>query len=311
MKSLNYIVSGIVIILLGFGNAYAKNSYTVAVLPFDINSQINMDDLGNAFPLLLNAHLSKSKNLTLVERAALKKALDEISMGLSGMVDSNNAAQVGYLTGAGILVTGRIFPVQKDLFFIAKIVGVETGRVYGETVKIPMTGDIDQVAQALAKKISNTITSKGDTLIAIIESKEDVITSMKKIVQGKKLPTVAVTITEESLGREILDPAAQTEISFILHKLGFTLIDLTESNVRADIEITGEAFSEFGLRKGSLVSSKGRVEIKAVDVKTGELIHISRQVAVAVDLSREIAGKAAISKATANLASALVSDLVK
>ena len=80
--------------------------------------------------------------------------------------------------------------------------------------------------------------------------------------------------------------------------------------VRADIEISGEAFSEFGMRRGSLVSSKGRVEIKAVNVETGEVVSVGRHVAVAVDLSREIAGKAAITKATVEIASALVADIV-
>ena len=40
-----------------------------------------------------------------------------------------------------------------------------------------------------------------------------------------------------------------------------------------------------------------------------ELVSIGRHVAAAVDLSREIAGKAAIFNATANLASALVIDI--
>lgn len=289
---------------------YAQDSYTVAILPFDTNEKLDMDDLGQDFPLLLNAYMSASDKLAFVERGKVESALDEMAMGISGTVDPATAAEIGYLTGAKVLVTGRIFPVQRDLFIVAKIVGVETGRVYGETAKIPLQGDVDQAAQILADKITSSIESKGDTLVAKVRAREDVVASLKPLVKDKELPTVSVAIVEESLGRDLVDPAAQTELMYILHQLGFTIIDPAESKVRADIEISGEAFSEFGMRRGSLVSSKGRVEIKAVNVGTGELVSVGRHVAVAVDLSREIAGKAAITKATVEIASALVTDIV-
>ncbi len=291
--------------------AGAQDTYTVAVLPFDTNDKLDMEDLGRDFPLLLNAYMSASENLAFVERGDVDDALDEMALGISGTIDPATAAQIGYLTGAQVLVTGRIFPVQKDLFIVAKIIGVETGRVYGETAKIPLNGDIDEAAQALAEKVAASIGAKGDTLVAKVAAKEDVVDTLRSVVKGKSLPTVSVAIEEESLGRDLVDPAAQSELTFILHELGFTVIDPAESNVRADIEISGEAFSEFGMRKGSLVSSKGRVEIKAVDVKTGEVVSAGRHVSVAVDLSREIAGKAAIAKATAEIATALVTDIVR
>lgn len=291
-------------------DARAQQSYTVAILPFDTNEKLDMDDLGQEFPLLLNAYMSVSDNLAFVERGQVDRAVDELALGISGTVDPTTAAEIGYLTGAEVLVTGRIFPVQNDLFIVAKIIGVETGRVYGETAKIPLQGDIDQAAQILAMKVADNIDKKGETLVAKVVRKEDVVTTLRALVKGKDLPTVSVSIEEESLGRDLIDPAAQTELMFILHQLGFTIVDPTESNTRADIEISGEAFSEFGMRNGSLVSSKGRVEIKAVDVSSGEVISVGRHVSVAVDLSREIAGKAAIAKATVEIASALVADIV-
>ena len=297
-------------IVVPLQQAAAQDSYTVAILPFDTNAKLDMDDLGQEFPLLLNAYMSQSDKLAFVERGQVDSALDELAIGISGTVDPASAAQIGYLTGAQVLVTGRIFPVQKDLFIVAKIIGVETGRVYGETAKIPLRGDMDMAAQDLAQKVADIIETRGDTLVAKVQAKEDVVESLKSLVKGKRLPTVSVAIEEESLGRDLVDPAAQTELLYILHQLGFTIIDPAESHVRADIEISGEAFSEFGMRNGSLVSSKGRVEVKAVNVSSGEVVSVGRDVAVAVDLSREIAGKAAIAKATTKIASALIADIV-
>ena len=311
MNTLRHIALSLFVVLCVLAHeARAQESYTVAILPFDTNEKLDMDDLGQEFPLLLIAYMSVSDTLAFVERGRVDRAMDELALGISGTVDPTTAAEIGYLTGADVLVIGRIFPVQNDLFIVAKIIGVETGRVYGETAKIPLRGDIDEAAQALAEKVASNIETKGDTLVATITAKEDVVASLRSLVKGKDLPTVSVSIQEESLGRDLADPAAQSELTFILHQLGFTIIDPAESNTRADIEISGEAFSEFGMRNGSLVSSKGRVEIKAVDVSTGEVVSVGRHVAVAVDLSREIAGKAAIAKATVEIASALVADIV-
>lgn len=313
MNTLKHIAISLFIaafVLAPLPEAAAQDSYTVAILPFATNEKLDMDDLGEEFPLLLNAYMSQSDRLAFVERGQIESALGELAIGISGTVDPASAAQIGFLTGAQVLVTGRIFPVQKDLFIVAKIIGVETGRVYGETAKIPLRGDMDDAAQNLAEKIAISIETKGDTLVAKVEAKEDIVESLRPVVKGKKLPSVSVAIEEESLGRQLVDPAAQTELLYILHQLGFTIIDPAESNVRADIEITGEAFSEFGMRNGSLVSSKGRVEVKAVNVSTGEVVGVGRHVSVAVDLSREIAGKAAITKATVKIAAELIADIV-
>ena len=236
--------------------------------------------------------------------------LSEIELGQSGTVDPQSAAKVGFLTGAQVLITGRAFPVQKEIVIVAKIIGVETGRVYGETVALPARGSIVEAAQQLATKIGAGMPQRAPTLIAAVEKKEDLITQLRKEVDGKTLPTVSISIPEMNLDRQTIDPAAETEIAFILQQLGFEIIDPLVSNRAADVEITGEAISQFGLRRGNLVSSRGRVEIKAISRKAGKVLLISRDVSVAVDISPEIAGKAAIAKSAAKLTASLVPILV-
>ena len=55
-------------------------------------------------------------------------------------------------------------------------------------------------------------------------------------------PSVSVKIGERHFGQPVIDPAAQTELGLILQQCGFTLVD-DKSKERADVEITGDAFS--------------------------------------------------------------------
>lgn len=247
----------------------------------------------------------------MVERAEIDKALSEVEMGLSGTVDPNSAAKIGHITGAQILVMGRIFPVRKELVIVAKIIGVETGRVYGETVAMPIQGSIVEASIGLSEKLSTTLVNKGATLVAKIPVKDDIVTRLSALVKDKQLPSVSVHITEQSLNRNVLDPAAETEISYILQRLGFEIIDLAASNQVPDIEVTGEAFSEFGLRRGNLVSSKGRIEIKAIKREDGKVLLVDRETAVAIELSPEIAGKNALANSATKLMERLVPALIK
>lgn len=286
------------------------DSYTVAVLPFNV-AKGDYDDMGQDVQVLMNAYMSVSPSLMLVERAEVDKALGEVELGKSGTVDPETAAKVGHLVGAQVLVTGRIFPVQKDLMFVAKIIGVETGRTFGETAEMPLRGNFKDATRELSDKIAAVIAAHGPKMVAK-EKKEDILAKLRPLVEGRKdLPTVSVTIEAMNMNRTDTDTSAQTEIAWVLEKLGFTLIDQMASNKKADIEVTGTALSEFAMRKGNLVSAKARVEIKALKRKDGKVILVDREPTVAVDLSPEAAGKQAQAKAAALLAERLVKAITE
>src|SRR5881394_251578 len=121
--------------LLALASAQAKDPVlTVAVFDFESKDEA-VRDLGSKVATLLNATLSASDGLILVERAELEKALGEQELGLSGTVSADTAAKVGHLTGAKVLVTGKVIRLDKDLMLVAKVIGTETSRVYGEVVK--------------------------------------------------------------------------------------------------------------------------------------------------------------------------------
>ena len=209
-----------------------------------------------------------------------------------------------------MLITGRLFESGDKLFLVAKIIGTETSRVYGETVTLNIIGTLDKAVDELVPKIAAVIASRADTLVAKAEDPAARLERLKKIVAGKKLPSVSVSIAEQHIGRRVTDPAAETEMKLVFQQLGFEVIDLKESRKQAGVAVTGEAFSETGSRRGNLISCRSRVEIKVVQTATGKLLLADRQTDVALDLAENIAGKTALQNAAIKLLDRIVPSLV-
>jgi hypothetical protein len=282
--------------------------FTVAVFDFESRDEA-VRDLGPKVATLINANLSAEPQIITVERTELEKVLGEQELGLGGTVSPDSAAKVGHLTGAKVLVTGRVFRADKELLLVAKIIGTETSRVYGELVKGGLSTPISDLSAELAKKIAAIVTQKGDTLVARLESREERIARIKKSLNSDKLPTVSVAIPERHFGQPVIDPAAQTELGLVLQQCGFKLVD-DKSKERAEVELTGDAFSAYGLRKGNLVSCKSRVELKA-QKRTGEIITVDRQTSVAVDIAEQTAAKTALQNAAFDLAERVLPKIAK
>jgi Curli production assembly/transport component CsgG len=281
---------------------------TVAVFDFD-SSDEEVRGLGPKVATLVNANLSAEPQIITVDRSDLKKILGEQELGLSGMVTPESAAKVGQLTGAKVLVTGRVFEAGGQMILVAKTIGTETSRVYGEMVSGPADAPITDLSAQLEKKIAADVIAKGGTLVASVESLQDRVTRIRKAMGSQKLPVVSVDIPEQYFGQYVIDPAAQTELSLILKQCGFTVVDSASTN-RAQVAITGQAFGEYGMQKGNLVSCRARIEIKARDVASGNILDEDRQTSMAVDLAEHVAAKTALQNGADELAERLIPALV-
>ena len=168
-------------------------SLTVAVYDFT-DSERGGPSYGGKVTALVTADLATETNLVMVERSDLKKAIGEQAMGVSGMINSDQAAKIGQLTGAKVLVSGRVIKAGKEhLIIVANIVGTETGRLFAEKIE-GAPDKFAELSEDLSKKIAQSIVEhKGDFLNETI-SRDEYYERILKGIKGTNRPTVFVNL---------------------------------------------------------------------------------------------------------------------
>ncbi|HEX8915866.1 MAG TPA: CsgG/HfaB family protein, partial [Humisphaera sp.] len=288
----------------------AGATVTVAILDFEAGGKAHAE-LGRQIPDALAAMLSDEPGIKLVERADLDRAIREQANNLTGLVDADRAVKVGKIVGAQVLITGKVFPLDKDTYVTAKLIGTETSAVKAVMARAKADRDVGDLLVMLSQRIGTTLRTQGQELLPD-GGPVDPIPGLKKALAGKRKPTVSVTIAERhQAARQPVDPAAETEVRRALIECGFTVLDgpAAARGQKPDLVVAGEGFSEFAATIGNLTVCSARVELKVTDPKTNVLKTTDRTTARAAELSEAVAGKAALQRAGRDLAVRLLAHL--
>lgn len=311
--------------------AATSQPLAVAVVDFVATGEPIEKD-GEKIQALLTAYLTADSSLRLVERKEMEKILAEQKLSLTGLVSEQEAVQIGRLVGAKAMVMGRVFLVDDNYVIVAKTLGIETSRVFGDMVQGKRGGDLAALVATLAEKIGTTIKKNRGVLEGPVKRESERVAAIRKALGKLTRPGVLVSCAEQHIGRPVIDPAVETELTFLLTGCGFNVIEkkvwdsgpwlqaylkdpqtpIPEKVTKPiDVLILGEGFSEFAARTGDLISCRARVELRAVDRRTGKILAIGRQTATAIDLAENIAAKKALLEAAARLAEQLIPEATK
>jgi hypothetical protein len=305
MRNLRLLLLGL---LLRFAvtSPAAEQPLTVAIFDFSGNNGVVM---AKDVTALVTADLSSNPHFTLVERAQLSKALGEQALGLSGNVDFGAAAKVGQLTGAKVLVTGRVMRMREGIVLIASIIGTETSRIYSE--KVVGATNVTTLAAELSGKIARTIEEQATNFVgAALLTRQRLIDRLAEMTKGRTRPTVSIGISEKVLGERGPHRTTQNELGALLQKCGFEIVD-EKADRRPDVLITGSAVADGGEKSGQLFPCRATLEVQAQERKSGKILSIDQQECAVSDIGRETAARLALENAADQLAERLVPNLLE
>ncbi len=106
-----------------------KADCKVAVLPFFYSDRAGSAD-GDIISERVLTRMTQKSGMQLVERALLRKMLEELRLQRSGIMDPDSIYSLGKMLGAGEVVTGSLYRVKNGNIEVnARLVRVETGAV--------------------------------------------------------------------------------------------------------------------------------------------------------------------------------------
>jgi hypothetical protein len=306
---------------------------SIAVMPCEMG-EAGLIELAQALPELVATTLGRDPAFQLVERARLDKVLQEQALGASGLADPAQAARIGHLLGARAMIMLRTYRVGRQVFATARAVEVESGKL------IPVTkADTgrDPSPTVLASMLCEDLVPRLKREYAAAPVADDdsetaqLIATLRKAIGEGPLPRVTVVVPEEHVRRPIPDPAVRTELSYLLRRLGFRVIEndspLLDAWVRdqfagkaaafpadigaIDVVIYGGAFAETIGNTANLVSARARLELSAIATGNGEMLTVIARTASAADLSEAVAAKSALQKSGREAAREFIPELAK
>jgi Curli production assembly/transport component CsgG len=291
-------ISLLTLALVAGSLAYAEvPPLTVAV--YDFTGTGEAKSYGENVTALVTADLTADTNLVMVERAELNKALTELAFGISGIVSSDAAAQIGQITGAKVLVAGQVIKTgENQLVIVADIIGTATGRLFAAQVA-GTTDNLTELTSNLSRKIAQIIISQATNLApAPEESHAERLEQIVKSIKGTNRPAVSVNfLWPNGKGHNVTD---ETEFGIILLKAGFPVVD-SNSDRKPDVEITGIDDTNMGPRRGGLLTFRTVISLK-VQKRTGNIITFDHQEGTGTDIARSSAARTAQVNAVDELA---------
>ncbi|UCD84381.1 MAG: tetratricopeptide repeat protein [Deltaproteobacteria bacterium] len=156
MKKIIILGAAYILALGGWAFAYKAS---VAVIPFENLSKVSeIEWIGSGIAETMTTDLKKVKDLKVIERAQLKKVMEELKIKLLTETDTKNAAEAGKLAGADQVVIGGFQRSGTKLRITARLVDVNSTEVL-KSFKV--TGDYGNLFELQDQIVAKILESFG------------------------------------------------------------------------------------------------------------------------------------------------------
>lgn len=260
-----------------------QDTISIAVIPLEnLNNSSELESLREGIADALRIGLEDKEDIKVVERMQLEKILEEQKLGLSGLIDSKSAVEVGKLLGAKYLLTGSFFVLNETIRIIIKFVDVETGQIDLKKIIIldgkkenvfEMTNIlIDRIDENLKKESIKIDESIKSIRIAIIPFKNN---TKKSEYDG--IGTFTAEVLQNSLSsQDKISVVERAQINKVLTELKLGTTGFVDEVTAAKIgKLHGANYLLLG--SYSILGDKIQITAKFVETETGVVGKIKSQ----------------------------------
>ncbi len=170
------VLSGILLVLalLLHNDATASFKKTkIAVLDFEQRGESGKNkDMGGIVAEWFTTAMVKDGRFEVVERALLKKIIEEQKLGMSGLIDQNSTAQLGKILGVKTIISGSVMLLQDHIEVNARIINVNTGSIVAaENLRSESSANLKEAIEHLTAKIVKNFPLTG----YIVKKRDDTV----------------------------------------------------------------------------------------------------------------------------------------
>jgi len=181
----------------------------------------------------VSERLSSGGTVRLVERARLDKALTELKLNQTGLVEASAATQLGNVIGARVFISGKLMKSGDDWVCVLKLIDTQTSEIAATRVTAKSDGGSGPLADAVAEAIEKKVASGSfATAGGVGAGQGDAINAVRTRLAGKTLPVVAVRVPENHVGTWVPDPAGENELISVLTRAGYRVVDVSSLMAR-------------------------------------------------------------------------------
>ncbi|MFH1074724.1 MAG: CsgG/HfaB family protein, partial [Candidatus Firestonebacteria bacterium] len=181
----------------------------LSVMDFELQSSNPMYAyFGKGFAEFISVEISKSRDISLVEREKRREIIEEQKFTLTGLVDEKNSIEIGKMLAANYLITGKIIDITGKIVITYRVMDTETGLVIFDGKIEEDPGKYDYIAAFIARAILVNFSAKvpADTELKVAKAqsksvevavnfsqavdsydKKDYNSAKKDLVEAKKL----------------------------------------------------------------------------------------------------------------------------
>jgi TolB-like protein len=159
-------ISGLLCLLILAAPGHAWTEFTktkIAVLDFELQGErFETKDMGAIVAEWFVTALVKTGRFDVIERALLKKILQEQKLGMTGLLDEDTVTKIGKLLGVKVIISGSVMRLQNVMEINARIIDVETASIIAaESVRSATPDRLQDLVGEMSRKIIRNFPLEG------------------------------------------------------------------------------------------------------------------------------------------------------